>query len=224
MYRAKSSGRDSYQLYSAEMNANAHERLLLQEELRQAVARCEFVLHYQPQVDLHSGRIFAAEALVRWHHPVHGTVPPAEFIPLAEASGLIVPLGDWVFEAACRQNKAWQDAGLPPITMCINVSAQQFKQSNWVGRIAAALDASGLDARYVELELTESLIMQDMQQAISTMRELESLGVRLAIDDFGTGYSSLCALKSFPVARLRSTSLSCAASRTTRTTRRSRPR
>lgn len=203
MYRAKSSGRDSYQLYTTEMNSKAHEALILQEELRQAVARREFVLHYQPQVDLRSGRISAVEVLVRWQHPVHGLIPPAEFIPLAELLGLIIPLGDWVFEAACRQNKAWQDAGLPPITVCINVSAHQFKHKDWMREIVAALNETGLDARYVELELTESLIMQDMQQAIATMRELERLGLRLSIDDFGTGYSSLSALKSFPVARLK---------------------
>ena len=185
------------------MAAKAHEKLLRHEELRDAVARQQFVLHYQPQLNLETGRIFAAESLVRWHHPERGIVSPDAFIPLAEETGLIVAIGDWVLNEACRQNKAWQDAGLPPIVISVNVSARQFRERDWVSQVSAALRDSGLDARYLELELTESLIMQDVPAAIATMHELEALGVQLAIDDFGTGYSSLSALKSFPVSRLK---------------------
>ena len=203
MYRAKEKGRDSLQFFSAEMASHAHERLLRQEELREAIARREFVLHYQPQMDLSTGRIFAVESLIRWRHPERGMVPPGDFIPLAEETGLIGPIGDWTLNAACRQNKAWQDAGLPPIVVSVNVSARQFQEKDWVERVARALEKSGLEARYLELELTESLSMQDVQQAVETMHRLEELGVHLAIDDFGTGYSSLSALKRFPVGRLK---------------------
>lgn len=203
MYRAKEVGRNNLQVFDAEMAAKAHERLQRHEELRNAVAHGEFVLHYQPQMNLKTNRIFAAESLLRWQHPQRGLISPGEFIPLAEETGLIVPIGDWVLNEACRQNKAWQDAGLPPIVVSVNVSARQFRERNWVSRVATALEESGLDACYLELELTESLIMQDVGSAIATMHELEALGVHLAIDDFGTGYSSLSALKSFPVRRLK---------------------
>jgi diguanylate cyclase (GGDEF)-like protein len=203
MYQAKESGRDSFQFYTAEMNDLARERRLLQEGLRNAIANQEFTLRYQPQVDLRTGAIFAVEALVRWMHPQLGVVQPARFIPMAEESGLIVPLGEWVLREACRQNKAWQDAGMKPISVCVNVSARQFRDKNWVSRVAEILDETGLEPRYLELELTESLLMHDVAQAIATMRELQSIGVHFSIDDFGTGYSSLSALKSFPVARLK---------------------
>ena len=203
MYQAKDKGRDNFQFYTAEMNVTAHERRVLQEGLRIALVRNEFALVYQPQVDLQTGLIFAVEALVRWHHPEFGVIAPAKFIPMAEESGLIVPLGDWVLREACRQNKAWQNAGMPHITVCVNVSARQFREKNWVKRVAHALHETGLEAKYLELELTESLLMQDVNQAIATMQELQAIGVQFSIDDFGTGYSSLSALKSFPVARLK---------------------
>jgi diguanylate cyclase (GGDEF)-like protein len=203
LYRAKDVGRDNFQFYTSELNAKVHEKFLLQEDLRNAVARSELVLHYQPQVDLRTGRVFALEALVRWRHPKLGIVPPVKFIPMAEATGLIVPIGDWVVREACRQNKAWQDAGLPPIVVGVNVSARQFREKNLVARVASVLKESGLEAKYLELEVTESLIMQDVELAVATMKELQGLGVHLSIDDFGTGYSSLCALKSFPVSRLK---------------------
>ncbi|WP_156386921.1 MULTISPECIES: EAL domain-containing protein [unclassified Rhizobium] len=203
MYRAKEVGRNNLQIFNAEMAATAHEKLRRYEALREAIMREEFVLHFQPQMNLATGRIFATESLLRWQHPTLGIVPPGDFIPLAEETGLIVDIGDWVLNAACRQNKAWQDAGLPPIVISVNVSARQFREGDWVSRVALALQESGLEARYLELELTESLIMQDVQQAIATMHELEALGVQLAIDDFGTGYSSLSALKRFPVKRLK---------------------
>ena len=190
LYRAKDVGRDNFQFYTSELNAKVHEKFLLQEELRNAVARSELVLHYQPQVDLRTGRIFAVEALVRWRHPKLGIVPPTKFIPMAEATGLIVPIGDWVLREACRQSKAWQDTGLSPIVVGVNVSARQFREKNLVARVASALKGNGLEAKYLELEVTESLIMQDVDLAVATMKELQTLGVHLSIDDFGTGYSS----------------------------------
>jgi diguanylate cyclase (GGDEF)-like protein/PAS domain S-box-containing protein len=203
MYRAKEVGRDNFQFYTPELNTKVHEQFLLQEELRNAVARSEFVLLYQPQVDLRTGCIFAVEALIRWKHPTLGMISPIKFIAMAEDTGLIVPIGDWVLHEACRQNKAWQHAGLPPIVVSVNVSARQFKEKNLVSRVVDALKESGLEAKYLELELTESLIMQDVELAVATMEELRGLGVKLSIDDFGTGYSSLSALKAFPVARLK---------------------
>jgi diguanylate cyclase (GGDEF)-like protein/PAS domain S-box-containing protein len=203
MYRAKEFGRNNLQVFTAEMAAKAHEKLEWQEELREAIARDEFILHFQPQMNLATGRIFAAEALLRWKHPVRGMISPATFIPVAEETGLIVPIGDWVLRAACRQMTAWREAGLPPLVVSVNVSARQFRERNWAPRVAAALAETGLEARYLELELTESLIMQDVPGAIATMHELEAIGVHLAIDDFGTGYSSLSALKRFPVRRLK---------------------
>lgn len=203
MYKAKEAGRDNVQFYTTEMNTRVHEKLALQQELRDAIARNEFTLLYQPQIDLRSGRIFAVEALVRWQHPTLGLLSPLKFIPMAEDTGLIVPLGDWVLHDACRQNKAWQNAGLPPMNVCVNVSARQFREKNLISRVVNALRDSGMAAKYLELEITESLIMQDVDQAVETMRVLQGLGVQLAIDDFGTGYSSLNALKTFPVARLK---------------------
>jgi diguanylate cyclase (GGDEF)-like protein/PAS domain S-box-containing protein len=203
MYRAKEIGRDNFQFYTPELNTKVHEKFTLQTELRNAILRSEFVLRYQPQVDLRTGRVFAVEALIRWQHPTLGMIPPIRFIPIAEDTGLIVPIGDWVLHEACRQNKAWQAAGVPPVTVCVNVSARQFKEKSLISRVVSALRDSGLEAQYLELELTESLVMQDVEQAVATMRELQSLGVQLSIDDFGTGYSSLAALKTFPVARLK---------------------
>lgn len=203
MYRAKEIGRDNFQFYAPEFNSRAHEKFLLQEELRNALARSEFTLHYQPQVDLRSGRVFAVEALIRWNHPTRGAVAPMAFIPTAEETGLIVPIGDWILHEACRQNKAWQQAGLPPMTVCVNVSPRQFREKALISRVVNALNESGLEARYLELEVTESLIMQDFDLAVATMNGLQKLGVQISIDDFGTGYSSLSALKTFPVERLK---------------------
>jgi diguanylate cyclase (GGDEF)-like protein/PAS domain S-box-containing protein len=203
MYRAKEFGRDNFQFYAPEFNSTAHEKFLLQEELRTALARSEFALLYQPQVDLRSGQILAVEALVRWNHPARGVVSPMMFIPTAEETGLIVPIGDWILHEACRQNKAWQRAGLAPVTVCVNVSARQFREKNLIDRVVNALEESGLEARYLELEVTESLIMQDFELAVATMNGLQKLGVQISIDDFGTGYSSLSALKTFPVQRLK---------------------
>jgi diguanylate cyclase (GGDEF)-like protein/PAS domain S-box-containing protein len=203
MYQAKGTGRDNFQFYSPELNKKAHEKLVLQEQLLVAIERKEFFLQYQPQVDLRTGAVLASEALLRWNHPTLGRVPPMDFIPLAEETGLIVPIGTWVLNEACRQNKAWQDNGLPPMNVCVNVSARQFSDRSLIEHVTKALESSGLAPGYLELELTESMIMQDIQQAVATMDALQALGVQLSIDDFGTGYSSLSALKNFPVVRLK---------------------
>ncbi len=203
MYSAKEMGRNNYQFYASEMNAKVQEKLVLQDGLRRAIDHSEFLLLYQPQVDLHSGQIIGVEALIRWQHPELGVILPNRFIPLAEETGLIVPIGEWVLRTACQQNKAWQAAGLPPIRMSVNVSARQFAEKNLIHHVARALNDSGLEACYLELELTESLIMQDVPQAIIKMEALQTMGVQMSIDDFGTGYSSLSALKQFPVCRLK---------------------
>jgi len=161
------------------------------------------MLLYQPEVNLTSGKIFAVEALIRWNHPTRGMISPNEFIPLAEETGLIVSIGNWVLCEACRQNKAWQDAGLPPIAVSVNVSARQFMEKSLVARTTRALEETGLEGRYLQLEVTESMIMQDVKSAVATMNELQRLGVQIAIDDFGTGYSSLSTLKTFPAVQLK---------------------
>ena len=201
MHRAKEVGRDTFQFYRPEFNVKVHEKFQLREELRAAVARGEFVLYYQPQANLRTRAVFAVEALICWNHPALGLLPPSRFIPLAEETGLIAPIGEWVLNEACRQAKAWRDQGLPPVRMSVNVSARQFNGRQLTAIVARALSESGLEAKFLELELTESLIMQDVDQAVAAMEELERLGVQLSIDDFGTGYSSLSALKTFPVAR-----------------------
>ena len=203
MYHAKEVGRGGFQFYSPELSISARKNLVLQQEVRDAVARSEFTLLYQPEVNLTSGKIFAVEALIRWNHPTRGMISPNEFIPLAEETGLIVSIGNWVLYEACRQNKAWQDAGLPPIAVSVNVSARQFMEKSLVARTTRALEETGLEGRYLQLEVTESMIMQDVKSAVATMNELQRLGVQIAIDDFGTGYSSLSTLKTFPAVQLK---------------------
>jgi diguanylate cyclase (GGDEF)-like protein/PAS domain S-box-containing protein len=203
LFRAKEFGRDNVQFFTDEMKAGLEGRLFRQEEMRQGLQDEAFLLHYQPQLSLRTGRVVGVEALVRWQHPRLGLLSPGEFVPLAEQTGLIVRLGDWVLRMACRQNKAWQRAGLPPSTVSVNVSARQFRERDWVGQVAAALAESDLEPRFLELELTESLIMQDPRKAGVTMQELRDLGVQIAIDDFGTGYSNLSSLKTFPISRLK---------------------
>jgi diguanylate cyclase (GGDEF)-like protein len=203
LYRAKEGGRDTFQFYSVELDARIQDQLALHEDLRHAIERDELVLAYQPQVSLASGHVFGVEALLRWRHPQRGLVSPLDFIPLAESTGLIVPIGDWVLRTACRQSKAWHTAGLPPITMSVNVSARQLREADWSRRVAAALDDTGLDPGLLDIELTESMIMENMELAIAHMRELHTTGVGISIDDFGTGYSSLGALKDFPLSRLK---------------------
>jgi diguanylate cyclase (GGDEF)-like protein/PAS domain S-box-containing protein len=199
MYRAKETGRNNFQFYTSEMNERALERLRIEGDLRNALERGEFVLYYQPQVDLRTREIVGVEALIRWQHPEFGMVPPIRFIALAEETGLIVPIGAWVIQEACRQGKEWQREGLGHLSMSVNLSARQFSQKDLVECVAAALNESGLSAEYLEIELTESLVMADVENAIGILRELKSIGVKLSIDDFGTGYSSLSYLKRFPI-------------------------
>jgi diguanylate cyclase (GGDEF)-like protein len=203
MYQAKRQGLNSYQFYSADLNANLQERLILENELHDALKRGELLLHYQPQVALHNGHIIGVEALLRWQNPARGLVSPAEFIPIAEESGLIVPIGEWVLRTACAQNQVWQADGLPPLKMAVNLSARQFKQQNLVGMVAQVLKETRLDATYLELELTESLVMENVQQVIAILQQLHDMGITLSVDDFGTGYSSLNYLKRFPIDALK---------------------
>ena len=203
MYRAKELGRNNAQYYAAGMNIKAMERLELENGLYHALTRNEFLLHYQPQVDLRTGEIVGMEALVRWLHPERGLVSPAIFIPVAEDSGLIVSLGEWVLRTACTQNKAWQLAGLKPISVAVNLSALQFRQPDLVERVADILRETELDPTCLELELTESLVMQDVEKTIATLSRLKAMGIKLSIDDFGTGYSSLSYLKRFPIDTLK---------------------
>ncbi len=203
MYRAKDSGRNNFQFFTRELNALMTEQLELETHLRRALERNQFVLRYQPRVNLATGQIVGAEALLRWRIPQRGTVPPMRFIGLAEETGLIVPIGKWVLRTACAQNKAWQDAGLPPIVVSVNVSPRQFRQESLVQTVAEALRSTGLEPRYLELELTESMVMHDAPQLVAMLDELKELGVKIAVDDFGTGYSSLSYLKRFPVDRLK---------------------
>ncbi|MBD2539652.1 bifunctional diguanylate cyclase/phosphodiesterase [Coleofasciculus sp. FACHB-SPT36] len=203
LYQAKQQGRSQYQFYSPEVNAQLQERLVLENELHGAVERNEMVVYYQPLIDLHTRQITAMEALVRWQHPTLGLVSPAKFIPIAEANGSIVQIGEWVLRTACAQTRAWQLAGFPPIRISVNLSARQFEQPNLVEVVNQTLEETGLKASYLELEVTESLLMGDVQRSVNTLEQLRNLGILLALDDFGTGYSSLNYLKRFPVTMLK---------------------
>lgn len=202
LYQAKDSGRDTYRFYSENMSIDVQEQLNLQGQLRNAVRNREFLLHYQPQIDVDSGRIVGAEALVRWQHPDMGLVPPGKFIPLAERSGLIVPMGEWVLNEACRQAQSWRENGRP-LLVAVNLSALQFKRGNLLETVAGALKQSGLPPDHLELELTESILLQDVDVVIGTLHSLKEMGVKLSIDDFGTGYSSLSYLKRLAVDKLK---------------------
>ncbi|WP_071079478.1 putative bifunctional diguanylate cyclase/phosphodiesterase [Janthinobacterium lividum] len=199
MYRAKELGRGHWQFYASGMNAGTLERLGLESELRHALERGQFHLEYQPQLDLASGKVVGMEALLRWQHPQLGRIAPASFIGLAEEMGLIIPIGDWVLRTACAQARAWQLAGHGPLRLAVNLSARQFKQRNLLHAVAQALAETGLAAAHLELELTESMVMHDVEQATAIMANLKALGVQLSIDDFGTGYSSLAYLRHFPI-------------------------
>lgn len=203
MYRAKQQGKNNFQLYAPDMNTQALDQLVLANDLYKALNRGEFLLHYQPQIDLKSGQIVAMEALVRWQHRERGLVPPSQFIPLAEETGQISAIGEWVLQTACAQNRAWQKAGLPPIRVAVNLSARQFQQQNLVQLIDRVLSETGLAAQYLELEITESIAMQDVNVTISVLEKLQAMGVYISIDDFGTGYSSLATLKRFPLHTLK---------------------
>lgn len=203
MYRAKEQGRNAYRFFDAQMNVNAVEHLNFRNGLRRALERDEFILHYQPQIELANGALIGAEALLRWQHPDLGLVPPGRFIPVAEDSGLIVTIGEWVLREACRQAASWPECGGAAVSVAVNLSAVQFKRGNLEKAVLDALEASGLDPARLELELTESILIQDTEEVLATVRQLKALGVKLSIDDFGTGYSSLSYLKRFDVDKLK---------------------
>ncbi|WP_144697566.1 bifunctional diguanylate cyclase/phosphodiesterase [Fictibacillus phosphorivorans] len=202
MYRVKEQGKNNFQFYTPEMNEAVTKKMKLEIGLRKALERDEFKIVYQPQIDVETGGIIGVEALLRWHHPEWGTISPAEFIPIAEETGLILQIGEWVLHGACRQNKAWQDAGYAPLRVAVNISSRQFQQSDLVERVSRILRETELDAQYLELELTESII-QDSKYAVAKMHKLKEMGIHLSIDDFGTGYSSLSYLKTFPIHTLK---------------------
>jgi diguanylate cyclase (GGDEF)-like protein/PAS domain S-box-containing protein len=203
MYRAKDIGRNTFQFYATEMNTATLDRLLMESNLRRALAQNEFMLQYQPLVNLRTGVVVGVEALIRWQHPELGMIMPDSFIHVAEETGLINPIGDWVLCEACRQAKAWGDEGLPSLVMAVNVAPVQFRQPGFVEMVAGALASSGLDASLLELELTERTVMHDADINLGTLSALHRMGVELSLDDFGTGYSSLAYLKRFPVGKLK---------------------
>ncbi len=203
MYRAKEKGRNNFQFFTKSMNEKIIERMTLENSLHYALEREEFTLYYQPQVNIDSGRTIGMEALIRWNHPQRGLVLPTEFIPLTEETGLIIPIGEWVLHTACNQNKIWQQQGYPPIRVKVNLSAYQFRQSNLVETVTKVLQETHLDPYWLELEITESVAVQDIDFTIRVLYELRAMGIRVAIDDFGTGYSSLNYLKRFPINTLK---------------------
>ena len=203
MYRAKEKGGNCYQFYTSDMNAKAYEYLVLESNLRNAIQREEFCLFYQPQFDLHTKNIIGIEALLRWEHPELGLLGPDEFIPFTEETGLIEPIGEWVLKTACLEAKKWQDIGLPPVRVAVNLSMRQFVAKDFVGQVAQALQEADLAAEYLELEITEGFLAHNVDQAAEILQDLHKLGVQLSIDDFGTGYSSLSYLKKFPLNTLK---------------------
>lgn len=203
MQFAKASGGASYQFFASDMNAKARNRLSLEKRMRAALVNNEFVLYYQPKMDAATGRVKGAEALIRWIDPVHGFISPGEFIPVAEETGLIVEIGTWVMREACFQTKKWQDMGYEPLRMSVNVSAHQFKARDLLDKVNAALSDSGLESKWLELEITESMLMNDVESAIARMQAVRDIGCGLSIDDFGTGYSSLSYLGRFPITTLK---------------------
>jgi len=203
MYRAKEIGRNNYCFYSSEIHTYTLEKLALEAGLRHALERGEFRIHYQPKIEITTGTITGVEALLRWQHPERGLIPPDRFIPLAEATGLIVPIGLWTLREVCERGKAWQSLDLPRFPIAVNLSATQFRQQDLVPQLAAILKSTGFDPKYLELEITESVVMQDPDKVVMKLEALRRMGIRLAIDDFGTGYSSLGYLKRFPINNLK---------------------
>jgi diguanylate cyclase (GGDEF)-like protein len=199
MYQAKENGRQSYQFFQPSMNVLAVERQFIEESLGQALERREFMVHYQPVIDLRTGAISGAEALIRWMHPTRGLVPPVQFIAIAEDCGLMLPIGQWILREACRQAKAWMDEGLPMVTIAVNVSARQFRDESFLANLLATLSETGLDPKYLVLELTESVLIKRAEATADILQTVREIGARVAIDDFGTGYSSLSYLRKFPV-------------------------
>jgi diguanylate cyclase (GGDEF)-like protein/PAS domain S-box-containing protein len=202
MYLAKSLGKNNYQIYTDDLHEKSQHQFEMEINLRKALERNEFVLFYQPQMNLETNEMIGAEALIRWNQPESGMIAPADFIPIAEETSLIIPIGEWALRTACKQNKKWQDAGIPPITVAVNISAKQFFQSTLPEVVRKVLNETGLEPKYLEIEITESMTL-DVESAISTLNELKKIGVKISIDDFGTGYSSLNYLKRFPVDKLK---------------------
>ncbi len=203
MYYAKQQGRNNFQCFMPRMNTSTQEKVRLESDMYVALEQKQFELYYQPKVSTATGVMHGAEALLRWTHPVHGPIPPSTFIPIAEECGLIGALGAWVVGEACRQARAWQLEGLPPLRVAVNLSASQFRQGNIVAIIRDALDAAGLDPRFLEVELTESVVMSDPEESIAILEQLSTMGVLLSIDDFGTGYSSMSYLRRFPIDKIK---------------------
>ena len=199
MFHSKEIGRNTFQFYTSSMNERTLDRLSIESDLRHALERGEFILHYQPQIDLNNGRIVGMEVLLRWMHPIHGLIAPSRFIGLAEEMGLIIPIGAWVLREACLQTKYWQKKGYTNLRVAVNLSARQFTQKSLVQSISDNLNACGLESKFLELELTESMVMRDVESAIAILRNLKALGIHISIDDFGTGYSSLSYLRRFPI-------------------------
>jgi len=203
LFQAKAQRRNLYHFYTPEMNEAAYERLTLENALRRALRHNEFELHYQPQARLDTGHIVSVEALIRWNHPEHGLIPPERFIPLAEENGLIAPLGEWMLREACRQARTWQDMGLTPIEVAVNISTRQFGLTDMAGLVRTVLAETGLAPEWLEIEITESLLAGNLEATLTTLHEIRQLGVHIAVDDFGTGYSSLSYLKRFPLRKLK---------------------
>jgi diguanylate cyclase (GGDEF)-like protein len=203
LYAAKALGGRGYQAYRAESGGDGKARLAMESRLYRALGKNEFLLHYQPQFDLRNKRMTGVEALIRWCHPEGGLIPPDAFIPLLEDTGLIVPVGEWILHTACAQNKQWQDIGLPPVRVAVNLSATQFQQPGLVQSVRSALESTGLSPEYLELEITENIAVHNEESVIAVLEELRALGIQIAIDDFGTGYSSLSYLKRFPIDKLK---------------------
>jgi EAL domain-containing protein (putative c-di-GMP-specific phosphodiesterase class I) len=205
MYEAKQAGKNDFRFYTAEMNSVIRERMEIEQGLRRALQENQFELYYQPQAGIEHLETIGMEALIRWHHPELGMIPPAKFIPVAEESGLIVPIGEWVLRTACQQISAWRAAGLPSLKVAVNLSARQFREAKLLDTIKSILDECGLSAHAnaLELELTESMVMQNVEEHVVTLNKLHAMGVQISIDDFGTGYSSLSYLKRFPINTLK---------------------
>jgi diguanylate cyclase (GGDEF)-like protein len=203
MYHAKQSGRNMFCFFDSEVTSFSRERLVIESELRQAVAASQFHLHYQPRVDIATGEVRSVEALLRWQHPTRGWVMPGEFIAIAEDTGLILPIGDWVIREACRQARLWQLQGLPSLRVAVNVSPMQFRQPNFVDDVRQALETNSLDAAYLEIELTEATLMTNAEKSVAMLEQLSRLGIVVAMDDFGTGYSSMSYLQRFPIDELK---------------------
>jgi EAL domain-containing protein (putative c-di-GMP-specific phosphodiesterase class I) len=200
---AKQKGRNNFQFYSAEMSTRADERRSLEADLHHALEREELRLYYQPQIDTQSGKVIGMESLLRWQHPTRGLVLPLDFIPLAEENGLIIPIGEWVMKEACRQTRAWQIQGLDSLAVSVNVSARQFRKPGLSRIVEEALANSELDPRYLVIEITEGLVMEDIEMTSKVLHEIKENGVSISVDDFGTGYSSLSYLKRFPIDELK---------------------